>query len=738
LQRGLPEESLAPILSASPLLRGTGIVLAWMEPGRRRGPLWGSRYKAILVSQEEAAQAGRFGTSWLTASKKASSLRPTFCWKNFHDITLRELKKLPGCNETLLRAPMMPGKDRQPAPQQEEGVMFRAFESGIAGGIVFVSMIGLATAGEGTLKVAPSSVAVPMVKAGEISLAVVPPGKNRICPGGRVLIANDEHGPAWGPERRLDEIVSGIDLLTGASTPSLFDEPPNPLDYQHNWSSDKNMVSLPNGEVIYQAPSFSKRPITAIGADSTWFNSTFHFDGNTKQPDFGPGARTVMGIWRSRDCGATFQYVGEADPAAFGNNGECAYPQPPVLKASDGTLRSSMGGTDGPWLGVDRTTGALILTHGCVGNFPMATAPAAPKCPTPLMPVQIKDFHISPEDETPPFLLSNCPLWKTYVLTSTNSGKDWTTKGVIDADWWMWRAMAVPLPQNKLAVGWNGAVYLGTPTKNGMLNFKPIPGPAITVGYDSSKLPNATIEELGLADPRPTILARVPGTTGKVFLLAPNTLTISLPFKKRTTHGYKIFIVDTATGTWSEPTNPFENILPKGTTTNDFVMHLTAVDTGEGPILFYWYDVSATTKTAVIRGRIYFSENFMTDFVISKKDGNDASFNLLGPNGAYSYRHYKMAEGFHRTSGSGLLMKKTYEYFPAWVEPDGVGTAHFSRVTVTVPLLTVDKVRIGNTTFTLSKVSLQTRRPSSLGRVPALSPEFLRFLEEHEQERGRP
>jgi hypothetical protein len=27
---------------------------------RRRGPLWGRRYKAILVSQEEAAQAGRF------------------------------------------------------------------------------------------------------------------------------------------------------------------------------------------------------------------------------------------------------------------------------------------------------------------------------------------------------------------------------------------------------------------------------------------------------------------------------------------------------------------------------------------------------------------------------------------------------------------------------------------------------------------------------------------------------
>lgn len=609
--------------------------------------------------------------------------------------------------------------------------MLRTIRRWIVGGVVFASMAGLAAAGEGTITVAPSSVAVPMVRAGEIALAVVPPGKKRQCFGGRVLIANDEHGPAWGPTRRLDDIVTVIDPATGATTSSVFNEPPSPLDYQHNWSSDKNMVSLPNGDVIYQAPSFSKRPITASSADSSWFASTFHFNGNTQQPDFGPGARSVLTIWRSKNCGATFEYEGEADPTAFGNNGECAYPQAPVRKTTNGQIQSSMGGTDGPWLGVDRTTGALILTHGCVGNFPMATAPAAPKCSPPLVPLAMKDLSpSSPEQETTPFILSNCLIKKTYVLTSTNSGKDWTTKGVVDADWWMWRAMAVPLPQGKLAVGWNGAVYLGTPAKDGKLGFKPIPGPDIVADYDGDKLPQAAFGAW------PTVLARVPGAPTKVFLMVPSTFAIQVTAKAQMTHAYKVFVVDTATGTWSEPMKGLNNIVPANRTTNSLITHLTPVDTGEGPILFYWHDLSGDTKTATIRGRIYFSENVMTDFVISKKDGIDASFSLPGPDGAYFYRDYKMAEGFRRKSGSGLLSKTVYDYFPAWVEPDDGGTAHFSRVTVTVPLFSFDKVKIGRTTLTLSKVPLLVRQVTS-GRVPALSPGFLHFLEEHEQERTR-
>jgi hypothetical protein len=615
--------------------------------------------------------------------------------------------------------------------------MLRTIRRWIAGGVVFISMASAAAAGEGTITVAPSSVAVPMVKAGEISLAVVPPGKKRNCLGGRVLIANDEHGPAWGPARRLDDIVTGINLSGGATISSTFDEPPNPLDYQHNWSSDKNMVSLPNGDVIYQAPSFSRRPVTAAGADLTWFDSTFHFNGATQQPDFGPGARSVMAIWRSKNCGNTFEYEGQADPATFGNKGECAYPQPPVRKTTTGAIQSSMGGTDGPWLGVDRTTGALILTHGCVGNFPMATAPAT--CPTPLVPLAMKDFSLNPESETSPFILSNCLVRKTYVLTSTNSGKDWTTKGVIDADWWMWRAMAVPLSRGRLALAWNGAVYLGTPGADGKLGFKPIPGPKIDVGYDGSLLPNAKIKELGLNDPRPSIITRIPGAPGKVFLLVPDTFETPSPApltKSLATHGFKVYVIDTTTGAWSEPKTALDNLVPSGRSTNDLILHLTPIDTGEGPILFYWYDVSTATKEATIRGRIYFSADVKTDFVISKKDGSDVSFSLAGTGGAYSYRDYKMAEGFHRTTGSGVLSKKVYDFFPAWVEPDGGGTAHFSRVTVTTPLLTFEKVKIGRTTLTLSKIPLLIRQTTP-GHLPALSPDFLRFLEEHERERGR-
>jgi hypothetical protein len=42
----------------------------------RRGAVWGSRYKAILVSQEEAARPAGSGTSSLTASRRGSWLMP--------------------------------------------------------------------------------------------------------------------------------------------------------------------------------------------------------------------------------------------------------------------------------------------------------------------------------------------------------------------------------------------------------------------------------------------------------------------------------------------------------------------------------------------------------------------------------------------------------------------------------------------------------------------------------------
>ena len=43
---------------------------------KRTGTVWGRRYQAILVSEEETAQVAASDISWLTASRKAWWLMP--------------------------------------------------------------------------------------------------------------------------------------------------------------------------------------------------------------------------------------------------------------------------------------------------------------------------------------------------------------------------------------------------------------------------------------------------------------------------------------------------------------------------------------------------------------------------------------------------------------------------------------------------------------------------------------
>lgn len=576
-------------------------------------------------------------------------------------------------------------------------------------------------------------------KPGEISAVVIPPGKKTQCLAGRVLIANDDLAPADNTNS-VSGIVTGMNL-DGTPMPASKHNaiPVHPEKYSHSKSADKNMVSLPNGDIVYQTQSFSTtalpaKDIAGFDVDASWFDVTYRL------PDVGPGARTVEATWLSTDCGETFNYVGEADPVVFSRRGECAYPQG-AGQMKDGKLIYDMGGSDGTWLGVDRAGNRLILLYQCVGEFPVGKVPM-PKFVLKGQPRKCPDGTPNTPDHAQ-FKLSGCPLDKTYVLTSslTDPGKTWTPLGVVDPPR-MWRPIAVPLPQDKLAIGFGVSVYLGSKSASGITSFTRCDIPGETYGYDAAKFPSADIAKssqnpnlVGAGIQATSILARAPGETGKVLLVVPSTF--------KNTHGYKVFTVDPVNA--QDPGKcaftPRGEILPAGKTAGDVIMHLAAIDPGQGPILLYWYDVSTVDKKATIRGRLLVGKDEDIDRDISKVNGATNAFELrpAGSTAAHPFRDYKQAEGYTvpRPPGSSLLLPSKYEFFPAWVQPGP--TLHFARVSVSVPMLTVDKSKIGKASPITQKLTLRWR---AIARTPLthprpVTPQMMKNIQQHNVERGR-
>ncbi len=52
---------------------------------------------------------------------------------------------------------------------------------------------------------------------------------------------------------------------------------------------------------------------------------------------------------------------------------------------------------------------------------------------------------------------------------------------------------------------------------------------------------------------------------------------------------------------------------------DSFILHVTPVDAGSGPLFWYWYDVNAGAKHATIRGRLVTQDNEETqDFSVAR------------------------------------------------------------------------------------------------------------------------
>lgn len=149
------------------------------------------------------------------------------------------------------------------------------------------------------------------ILAAEGQSTVVAPGHPK-CVGGRILVSTDVGPGKSGAIAYRD--LDGTQTKLSAIDPL----PATQAEFYSFLTSDHDLVSMANGDVYYLTAAGSRAPITP---EPAWFKSAY-------RTQFGPGTRGVLLVWRSTDCGETFQYMPnmEVDSATFAD-GSCAMPQ---------------------------------------------------------------------------------------------------------------------------------------------------------------------------------------------------------------------------------------------------------------------------------------------------------------------------------------------------------------------------------------------------------------------------
>lgn len=476
--------------------------------------------------------------------------------------------------------------------------------------------------------------------AGESQSTVVPPGLKPQCPKGRFLVTNDRIRPP------REGTVFGRDLnnLDGPNIlPAIGQAIVDDLSDRRFGTNDHDIVSLSNGDVLLIWGVHSKAPLNPKPA---WFDFTY-------SNDWGPGVRRGVMVWRSTDCAQSFQYVGEIDSAKIGD-GSCAMPQPAndQVPVGNGTQPNfSNGGTDGQLVKVDLSSDKIYISMGCEG--------------------------FKRDTNKPGFILSDERINKALIVRSTNRGTTWKSVGTLpNAGNARWRIPILPLQGGaQLAFGMTDEIFVAVAAGNGyqfQSSFQP--APQVDWGWDDSfySNPNTYGANSTLRIRAPSALTRAPGSKEKYFLMYHATLKavkVGGPGHQGNTYGYEFVRND---GSELRP------IGPKDASANSFVMQLTAIDPGAGPVLLYWYDINGATKKGSVRGRFVFNEDqYSPDFDIAVDVGGGAHLFDVIPNTKYWYGDYKTAGGYG-PKGLQPVSTSLYRYFPQWVEPDGA--IHFSEV----------------------------------------------------------
>lgn len=468
--------------------------------------------------------------------------------------------------------------------------------------------------------------------AGEAQATFVPPKTKPNVTLGRFVVSNDLLRPPSG-------VVLSRDLQDPAATVTraTFNSVPNAGEYSF-LTNDHDLVTMPNGDILYITGAGSRRP---LNPRPPWFDVTY-------RGGFGPGARSVVLVWRSTDGAKTFNFVSEIDPARFAD-GSAALPQFPRLTTPPGTAAKpvfDMGGSDGQLAYVDPRTKTVYVTFQAVG-FRRNTA--------------ITDH----------FELSNTRLNFTWVFASTDSGTTWSLIGSLPVA--AWRIHVVPMAENRLAFGVGTTLMIGERqggTGGWLLGAVQQTASDFSWGWEPSFESSTSIKNA-----RRFISANMHAHTlvvgsywnNRAALIFPDTITDS---SGNTSHGYRVFYYTRSTNRLTEA----DPILPMARSTDNWIMHLAVIDLGVPPMdrghaLLYWYDMSGPKQSATVRGRVIAVDGERSDdFTISMVGGGPRSFNFDQGRGAYWYGDYHTADGF---TGSALPNEiRTHRYFPMWVEPD--------------------------------------------------------------------
>lgn len=472
---------------------------------------------------------------------------------------------------------------------------------------------------------------------GEVQSTVVAPGLKAQCPAGRFLISMDTVRP---PQTGT---VVGRDL-NNPSTPDIqssFDPDP---DAAHDYygTNDDDILTLPSGDVLL---------IWGVHIDDTvspkpgWFDLTYAAAGK-----FGPGARRGSFVYRSGDCGNSFQYVTKIDPAKIGD-GLCGNPQPLGKPAPPATYAN--GGSDGQ---LSKVIGSsVVLTMDCVGRLR--------------------------DPSKPGWVISSNFVGRVEVLRSTDEGSNWTTLGFIpglngDSGW---RAGAVSESNGDLAFGLFNFLTFAKKQTNGTYKFDgtQLSTPA---GFGWSDGSNPAYQAInGTRVLAHALTTRVPGGND-IALIYPATVKDS---SNKSVDGYQMFVFDPSSNSFGEAAPVF----PQVHAANHFLMHMVAIDPGNGPILLYWYDIDANANSATMRGRVIFeggaySPDFTvatTTYVNPPKYPQPQIVPYTFTTGSAWYGDYITAGGY---PPHGIVPTRTqqYQFYPMWVQSDG--TARYSHITV--------------------------------------------------------
>lgn len=491
---------------------------------------------------------------------------------------------------------------------------------------------------------------IPGVSGWEAQSTVIPPGKKKECPGGRLLISKSGHPPITptGTVRYLD-----LDDLDAKPADSEFEvlpagpwairqrQTPGGLSPAPVWdigSNDHELVALPGGDVLC---IWMGRSRERLDPKPDWFDGTYKKldDGSL----LGPGIRSTIFVWRSTDGGARFMFLTYIDMAKL-LGGWPAFPQ---AAGDTPPQKFVMGGTDGPSVRVNRTTGNVYLTMGCAGREDMD-----------------KDWFNGVYSLGP-------KLAKTLVMESSDNGESWGLVSVIRMYAWRWSM--VPQGGSGMYFGAGDWVF------SGENQWSIEEGSEITkaTGGKYGWTLTEDREKWGVRNPNRSLLVRGPGPQT---LLHAGTRDFGASGK-----GYALFAHEPE----SESCMPMGRILPQQKAADNFVWNITGIDVGEGPVLLYWYDAEWPAKSLTIRGRLVGSDGEQSmDFQVATSGGGPVTGKSA------SIGDYHTAAGYvERKFGGDGQQTTTFYYFPIWAQvPDS--QVRFTRIVCRLPLPTLADITI--------------------------------------------